>query len=78
MDLKVSNQHSFELTTFMSFTYCDICSKLLWGVSKQGYTCISTHIFIYIYIYIFFFFFFNYNIIKIFFFFLNFFYLKSI
>jgi hypothetical protein len=41
MDLKVSNQHSFELTTFMSFTYCDICSKLLWGVSKQGYTCIK-------------------------------------
>jgi hypothetical protein len=41
MDLKVSKQHSFELTTFMSFTYCDICSKLLWGVSKQGYTCIK-------------------------------------
>jgi len=43
MDLDVSNKHSFELTTFMSFTYCDACSKLLWGVSKQGYTCISIY-----------------------------------
>jgi len=34
-----SNKHSFELMTFTSFTYCDVCSKLLWGVAKQGYTC---------------------------------------
>jgi len=37
--LKSAHNHSFILTTYTSFTYCDVCSKLLWGVAKQGYTC---------------------------------------
>ncbi|ORX54720.1 hypothetical protein BCR36DRAFT_581608 [Piromyces finnis] len=37
--MELSTNHSLELTTYKSFTYCDICKKLLWGVAKQGYTC---------------------------------------
>lgn len=36
-----TNLHKFQLTTFHSFTYCDKCSKLLWGMAKQGYLCTS-------------------------------------
>jgi len=37
--MEPSNKHTLELTTYTSFTYCDICKKLLWGVAKQGLTC---------------------------------------
>jgi len=37
--MEPSIEHSFELTTFKSFTYCNVCNKLLWGVVNQGYTC---------------------------------------
>lgn len=40
--MEPSIEHSFELTTFKSFTYCNVCNKLLWGVVNQGYTCTST------------------------------------
>jgi hypothetical protein len=32
-------QHHFKTTTFSKPTYCDCCSKLLWGISKQGLQC---------------------------------------
>ncbi|OUM65487.1 hypothetical protein PIROE2DRAFT_7507 [Piromyces sp. E2] len=37
--MEPSNNHSLELATFKSFSFCSICKKLLWGVTKQGYTC---------------------------------------
>jgi len=39
--IKSIHNHSLILNTYTSFTYCNVCSKLLWGVAKQGYTCTS-------------------------------------
>ncbi|KAI9289012.1 integral peroxisomal membrane peroxin-domain-containing protein [Umbelopsis sp. AD052] len=34
-----SSNHHFEENTFANLTYCDYCSKLLWGLAKQGLEC---------------------------------------
>ncbi|KAF8988710.1 hypothetical protein BGZ52_003314 [Haplosporangium bisporale] len=36
-----SSAHKFQEKTFTKLTYCDYCTKLLWGVAKQGchYNC---------------------------------------
>ncbi|KAG0361539.1 hypothetical protein BGZ54_009054 [Gamsiella multidivaricata] len=34
-----SSSHKFQEKTFTKLTYCDYCTKLLWGVAKQGVTC---------------------------------------
>ncbi|KAG0078296.1 hypothetical protein BGZ90_005529 [Linnemannia elongata] len=34
-----SSSHQFQERTFTKLTYCDYCTKLLWGVAKQGVTC---------------------------------------
>ena len=31
--------HEFVVSTFMRPTYCDCCSRLLWGLSRQGLQC---------------------------------------
>ncbi|KAJ2266669.1 hypothetical protein GGH14_001919, partial [Coemansia sp. RSA 370] len=31
--------HDYRPTTFVSPTYCELCSGFLWGVSKQGVQC---------------------------------------
>ncbi|ORX59793.1 hypothetical protein DM01DRAFT_1405272 [Hesseltinella vesiculosa] len=31
--------HRFQLTTFHGLVYCDYCSKLLWGLARQGVQC---------------------------------------
>jgi len=31
--------HKFELTTFSSPVWCDICEKFIWGLKEQGYQC---------------------------------------
>ena len=37
-----SNQyHNFQLTTFSQPTYCDLCSNFMWGLVKQGHTCLD-------------------------------------
>lgn len=36
-------QHLFTTTTYTKPTYCDCCSKLLWGLSKQGLQCSECH-----------------------------------
>ncbi|CAM0142138.1 ARS-binding factor 1 [Umbelopsis sp. WA50703] len=38
-----SPNHSFEEKTFANLTYCDYCSKLLWGLAKQGLECSECH-----------------------------------
>ncbi|KAF9344161.1 hypothetical protein BGX26_004724 [Mortierella sp. AD094] len=35
----MSSSHKFQEKTFTRLTYCDYCTKLLWGVAKQGVTC---------------------------------------
>ncbi|KAI9302304.1 integral peroxisomal membrane peroxin-domain-containing protein [Cunninghamella echinulata] len=31
--------HRFKLTTFHGLVYCDYCSKVLWGLARQGVQC---------------------------------------
>lgn len=31
--------HSFETTTYLKPTYCDLCSQFIWGVVAQGVSC---------------------------------------
>ncbi|KAG0371295.1 hypothetical protein BGX24_001751 [Mortierella sp. AD032] len=38
-----SSSHQFQERTFTKLTYCDYCTKLLWGVAKQGVTCEGCH-----------------------------------
>ncbi|KAG0040684.1 hypothetical protein BGZ82_011222 [Podila clonocystis] len=38
-----SSSHKFQEKTFTKLTYCDYCTKLLWGVAKQGVTCEGCH-----------------------------------
>ncbi|KAF9189576.1 hypothetical protein BGZ51_009471 [Haplosporangium sp. Z 767] len=38
-----SSAHQFQEKTFTKLTYCDYCTKLLWGVAKQGVTCEGCH-----------------------------------
>ncbi|KAG0295242.1 hypothetical protein BGZ98_001449 [Dissophora globulifera] len=38
-----SSSHKFVEKTFTKLTYCDYCTKLLWGVAKQGVTCEGCH-----------------------------------
>ncbi|KAG0284149.1 hypothetical protein BGZ96_011476 [Linnemannia gamsii] len=38
-----SSSHQFHERTFTKLTYCDYCTKLLWGVAKQGVTCEGCH-----------------------------------
>ncbi|KAF9087476.1 SET-binding factor 2 [Mortierella sp. GBA35] len=38
-----SSSHQFQEKTFTKLTYCDYCTKLLWGVAKQGVTCEGCH-----------------------------------
>ncbi|KAF9431948.1 hypothetical protein BGZ76_011485 [Entomortierella beljakovae] len=35
----MSSTHKFREKTYTRLTYCDYCTKLLWGVAKQGVTC---------------------------------------
>ncbi|KAF9911459.1 hypothetical protein BX616_010586 [Lobosporangium transversale] len=35
--------HKFHEKTFTKLTYCDYCTKLLWGVAKQGVSCEGCH-----------------------------------
>ncbi|KAG0006195.1 hypothetical protein BGZ65_009077 [Modicella reniformis] len=37
------SSHKFHEKTFTKLTYCDYCTKLLWGVAKQGVTCDGCH-----------------------------------
>ncbi|KAF9927091.1 hypothetical protein BGZ67_007676 [Mortierella alpina] len=37
------SSHQFQEKTFTKLTYCDYCTKLLWGVAKQGVTCEGCH-----------------------------------
>ncbi|KAG0196967.1 hypothetical protein BGX28_009524 [Mortierella sp. GBA30] len=39
----MSSSHKFQEKTFTKLTYCDYCTKLLWGVAKQGVTCEGCH-----------------------------------
>ncbi|KAI9322879.1 integral peroxisomal membrane peroxin-domain-containing protein [Dichotomocladium elegans] len=39
----MNNSHHFEPNTFSKFTYCDYCSKFIWGVSQQGLECTVCH-----------------------------------
>ncbi|RUS31019.1 integral peroxisomal membrane peroxin-domain-containing protein [Jimgerdemannia flammicorona] len=32
-------QHKWEEKSFQALTYCDYCSKLLWGLARQGFQC---------------------------------------
>lgn len=34
-----NKSHDFVIETFNSWTYCDVCSRVLWGLSKQGFQC---------------------------------------
>ncbi|KAI1318366.1 hypothetical protein EDD11_006704 [Mortierella claussenii] len=38
-----TSSHRFQEKTFTKLTYCDYCTKLLWGVAKQGVTCEGCH-----------------------------------
>ncbi|KAF9148119.1 hypothetical protein BG015_010180 [Linnemannia schmuckeri] len=38
-----ASSHQFQERTFTKLTYCDYCTKLLWGVAKQGVTCEGCH-----------------------------------
>jgi hypothetical protein len=38
---ETKQQHSFQITTFGKPTYCDLCSNFIWGVVKQGYSCVD-------------------------------------
>eukprot|EP00039_Didymoeca_costata_P012580 m.181931 g.181931 ORF g.181931 m.181931 type:complete len:896 (-) comp15520_c2_seq6:259-2946(-) len=33
--------HNFRLTTYSKAIFCGVCSKFLWGFSRQGYKCID-------------------------------------
>lgn len=35
----MKGKHDFVVTTFLRPTYCDCCSRLLWGLSRQGLKC---------------------------------------
>ncbi|KAJ3323366.1 hypothetical protein HDV06_001886 [Boothiomyces sp. JEL0866] len=35
----VLDQHNFVLTSYSKPTYCDLCSKFIWGLAKQGCKC---------------------------------------
>ena len=35
----MKEKHDFVITTFLKPTYCDCCSRLLWGMSRQGLSC---------------------------------------
>lgn len=37
--LKTLVPHQFEVHSYKSFTYCDYCHDLLWGIMKQGVKC---------------------------------------
>lgn len=39
-DNLVNKQHCVELTSFSSFTYCQVCNDLLVGLSEQGQRCV--------------------------------------
>lgn len=34
--------HSFFLDDYVVPRFCDCCSDLIWGFSRQGYTCSGT------------------------------------
>ncbi|KAI8332856.1 integral peroxisomal membrane peroxin-domain-containing protein, partial [Chlamydoabsidia padenii] len=34
-----SKFHQFNVTTFHGLVYCDYCSKMLWGLARQGVQC---------------------------------------
>jgi len=31
--------HTFKLVHFSEFTWCKFCTKFIWGLGKQGYSC---------------------------------------
>ncbi|KAF2073385.1 hypothetical protein CYY_005298 [Polysphondylium violaceum] len=33
--------HNFKIKSFSSFTFCDYCGQLLWGICAQGYQCVD-------------------------------------
>lgn len=35
------NGHHFVLQCFASYTECNVCSKLLWGIGPQGQQCVG-------------------------------------
>lgn len=35
----VTKYHIFEEKSFQGLVYCDYCTKLLWGISRQGVQC---------------------------------------